>query len=171
MQRIIRKLSESIFINGILKSSFIPTSKRYVFYRLFGINANKSSIRENVIFDGTNVSIEENVFINRDVFINCRDKVEIGENSFIAFNVMILTATHEIGNTNMRADTHKRLAVKIGKGCWIDAKATIMPGVTIGDECVMASGAVVNKDCEPNCLYAGVPAKKIRELENETKDN
>lgn len=165
MQRIIRKLSESIFINGILKSRFIPTSKRYVFYRLFGINTNKSSIRENVIFDGTNVSIEENVFINRDVFINCRDKVEIGENSFLAFNVMILTATHEIGNTNMRAGTHKRLPVKIGKGCWIGARATILPGVTLGDGCVIAAGSVVNKDCEANCLYAGVPAKKIKKLD------
>ena len=49
-------------------------------------------------------------------------------------------------------------------GCWICAGCTILPGVTIGEGCVIAAGSVVNKDCAPDGLYAGVPAKRIKDL-------
>lgn len=58
--------------------------------------------------------------------------------------------------------------ITVGDGCWIGARAVILPGVTIGDGCVIAAGAVVSKDCAPNGMYAGVPARRIRELP--TKD-
>jgi maltose O-acetyltransferase len=52
--------------------------------------------------------------------------------------------------------------VRIGDRCWIGARATILPGVSIGDGTVVAAGAVVTKDCEPDALYAGVPARRLR---------
>jgi maltose O-acetyltransferase len=56
-------------------------------------------------------------------------------------------------------------SVFIGNGVWVGVNATILPGITIGDGCVIAAGAVVTSDCEPNCLYGGVPAKIIKRLD------
>jgi acetyltransferase-like isoleucine patch superfamily enzyme len=55
----------------------------------------------------------------------------------------------------------------IGKNVWIGANATILQGVTIGDNAVVAAGAVVNKDVPPMAVVGGVPAKIIRYIENE----
>jgi maltose O-acetyltransferase len=52
--------------------------------------------------------------------------------------------------------------VRIGDRCWIGARATILPGVSIGDGTVVAAGAVVTKDCEPGAVYGGVPARRLR---------
>ena len=56
------------------------------------------------------------------------------------------------------------MPVKIDDGCQIGANVTILPGVHIGKEYVIGAGAVVNKDCEPNGVYVGVPAKRIKDL-------
>lgn len=58
---------------------------------------------------------------------------------------------------------------KVGKiivesGCWIGANVTILPGVTIGHGCIVGAGSLVTKDCMPNGLYVGSPAKRIRDL-------
>jgi maltose O-acetyltransferase len=52
----------------------------------------------------------------------------------------------------------------VGDGSWIGANVTILPGVTIGKDCVIGAGAVVTSDCAPNTVYAGVPARPIRML-------
>ena len=52
----------------------------------------------------------------------------------------------------------------IGDGCWIGARALLLPGTTVGSGSVVAAGAVVRGACEPNSLYAGVPAARIRAL-------
>lgn len=129
----------------------ISDNTRYFIYRLGGLNTLSRKIRSGCTFNGTNVLIKEGAFINYNAFINCFEKVVIGRNTYIGFDVLILTATHEIGSARRRAGKLKRAPVIIGDGCWIGARATI-------------SGAVVNKDCEPNGLYAGVPSKRIKDL-------
>lgn len=123
-----------------------------------------SNIRSGCIFRGKSIFIEEGVFINHNVFIDAWESVTIKKNTSIAFDVMICTSSHRIGENNKRAGESKRRPVVIGKGCWIGARCIILPGVTIGDGCVIAAGSVVNKDCDPNSLYAGNPAKFIRIL-------
>jgi acetyltransferase-like isoleucine patch superfamily enzyme len=77
---------------------------------------------------------------------------------------LVLTSTHAIGPHHARLGDWRYLPVTIGAGCWIAARSVIMPGVTIGDGCIVAAGAVVLEDCEPDGLYAGVPARRIRDL-------
>jgi maltose O-acetyltransferase len=74
---------------------------------------------------------------------------------------MILTATHNL--VDGRVD-HRRASrnVEIGDRVWLGARAMVLPGVTVGDGCVVAAGAVVTRDCEPDGVYAGVPARRIR---------
>jgi maltose O-acetyltransferase len=77
---------------------------------------------------------------------------------------MFCTSTHEIGSRERRGGKSISIPIKVGNGCWIGARSMILPGVTIGDGCIIAAGSVVTKDCEPNGLYAGTPAKRIKDL-------
>lgn len=83
----------------------------------------------------------------------------------MAMRLLFTTSTHEIGDSQCRAGELIRRPIEVGKGCWIGAGAVILPGIIIGDGCVIGAGAVVNRDCDPNRLYVGVPARRIKELE------
>lgn len=80
--------------------------------------------------------------------------VYIGEYSYLAGDVLVLA--HDMCR-------HLHTKTYIGKRCFIGARAIIMPGVNIGDEVVVGSGAVVTKDVPSNCIVAGNPAKIIKE--------
>lgn len=58
----------------------------------------------------------------------------------------------------------------IGNDVWIGGNVTILPGVTIGNNVVVSAGAVVTKDVPDNCVVAGVPARKIKDIENDVND-
>ncbi len=78
---------------------------------------------------------------------------------------MFCTTTHKMGTSERRAKEVIEKSIVIGSGTWIGARATIIPGVYVGNGCVIAAGAIVSKDCEPNGLYAGVPARRIKNLD------
>jgi maltose O-acetyltransferase len=111
----------------------------------------------------------ENVFVNHDVhFVHGgkgNSKIIIGNDVNIGPYVKFICVTHEIGDSNCRAGKDKTLPIYVENGCWIGANAVILPGVKIGKGCIIAAGATVANDCKDNCLYGGVPARIIRELE------
>lgn len=160
----LEKIGWEVLVNGIGKSSFFPGKIRKSFYKLCGMNIGNAGIRSGCVFNGKNIEIKDGAFINYNTFINCSEKVTIGKNVYIAFDVLITTNSHNIGDSNQRAIGNQRKPISIGDGTWVGARATILPGVTIGEGCIIASGAIVNKDCDPNGLYGGVPAKRIKDL-------
>jgi maltose O-acetyltransferase len=91
--------------------------------------------------------------------------VEIGDHVYIGHDVLLLTVDHDIGPTEQRCGPHLRLSIKVGSGTWIGSRVTVLPGVQIGEGAVIAAGATVVRDVEPNTLVGGVPARLIRELE------
>ena len=60
--------------------------------------------------------------------------------------------------------------ITVGNDVWIGGNCTILPGVTIGNNVIIVAGAVVTKDIPDNCIAAGVPAKVIKQLENDIED-
>lgn len=160
----LKDLKWNILVNTIGKSVLIPQNIRYQLYKIAGMNVRTSRIRPGCKFRGNKLELGKDVFLNHNVFIDAQEQVVIKENASIAFDVLICTSSHFVGNENRRAGDSDRKPVIIGKGCWVGARATILPGVTIGDGCIIAAGSVVNKDCEPNGLYAGVPANRIKDL-------
>lgn len=157
----------NVLVNTLGKSILIPQKLRYLLYKTAGMRTKSSNIRSGCTFRGKNLVIENDVFLNHNVFIDSWEKVTIKENTAIAFDVLICTSSHKIGESAKRAGISDRKPVNIGKGCWIGARATILPGVIIGDGCVIAAGAIVTKDCKPNTLYAGTPAREVKSLEND----
>lgn len=86
------------------------------------------------------------------------NSIEIGSNCDIAPEVSFVPGTHKLGPAARRAGEGYSRDIKVGNGCWIGAKTTILGGVSIGSGVVIAAGSVVKDNLPDNCLAAGVPA-------------
>ena len=110
---------------------------------------------------GANVKIGNHVFINHNLTIMARGGIEIEDDVMIGPGVSLLTANHDLYD-------HQILLcgkVTIKKNAWIGAKSMILPGVTIGENAVVAGGSVVTKDVMPNTVVAGNPARVLKCLD------
>ena len=110
------------------------------------------------------MSVGEATFINTGCFFNTSGSIAIGDRCDIGMHVTFVTGTHLPGGPGRRAGTFIASPIVIGDGTWIGARATILPGVNIGAGVVIGAGAVVAHDCQDNCLYGGVPARKLKEF-------
>lgn len=116
---------------------------------------------------GCNISIGDGTIINCNVTILDTNKVVIGEDVFIAPGVVISAATHPLDAEHRVQRFFQSHPVTIRDRAWIGANATILTGVTIGENAVVAAGAVVTRDVPDSCLVGGVPARVIKDLRGE----
>lgn len=107
-------------------------------------------------FYGMNIGKGVKISLNAKLDKTNPKGVHIGDETYIAFDAAILS--HDMSRL-----VHKD--VRIGKRCFIGARSIILPGVTIGDEVVVAAGSVVTRDVPSNSLVAGNPAKIIKTVE------
>lgn len=114
------------------------------------------------------ILIGENVTFINDIHIGCINKIVIGDGCLFASKVYISDHSHgEITKESLQIMPNDRPliskgAVIIGKNVWIGEGAAILPNVTIGDNCIIGTNAVVTKSIPPNSIVAGVPAKVIK---------
>ncbi len=113
---------------------------------------------------GRNIRVGKNVFINSGCCFQDQGGIEIGDNALIGQQVVIATLNHYL-QPDKRGNMFP-VPVKIGNNVWIGAKATILPGVTIGNGAVIAAGAVVTKDVPENTVVAGIPARIIKNIKD-----
>ena len=92
--------------------------------------------------------------------------VDIGSHVNLAQGITVTALNHNFGDTDKRIDEQgvSTNPVTIEDDVWIGANAVILPGVTIGEHCVVAAGSVVTKDVPPHSLVAGVPAKVMKQI-------
>ena len=111
---------------------------------------------------GRNIKLGRNVFINSGCCFQDQGGIELGDGCMIGHQVVIATLNHDL-MPECRASMIPA-KVTLGRNVWVGAHATILPGVTIGDNSVVAAGAVVTKDVPANCVAAGVPARVVKRL-------
>lgn len=111
------------------------------------------------------LEIGDNTWIGYQTIIATSSKVTIGANVDIAPRVYIGTGTHIINpDFDHVAATDISKDVKIGNGCWLCACSTILPGVNLGEKCVIAAGAVVNNSFGNRVMVGGTPARIIKRI-------
>lgn len=111
---------------------------------------------------GKNIHVEKNVFINSGCRFQDQGGIYIGNNVLIGHNVVMATLNHE-ENPKKRGNLCPA-PIKIADNVWIGSNVTVLPGVTIGKNAIVAAGAVVTKDVAENTVVGGVPAKYIRDI-------
>jgi maltose O-acetyltransferase len=110
------------------------------------------------------LSIGQECWFNIGCVIDLGATVTIGDQVAFGHQVMLMTTSHALGPAGRRAGPVFTKPIIIGDGAWLGARATILPGVTVGAGAVVAAGAVINRDVAPHTLVGGVPARLIREL-------
>ncbi len=110
---------------------------------------------------GKNINLGKNVFINSGCRFQDQGGIFIGDDVLVGHNVIIATLNHGFKPEN-RADLIPA-PVRIGNKAWIGSGSIILPGITIGENAVVAAGSVVAKDVPANTVVAGNPARILRE--------
>lgn len=111
---------------------------------------------------GRHTKIGKNVFINFDCVFLDLGGITIEDNVLIAPKVSLLTEGHPTSIEDRHSLIPKPIHIK--KNAWIGANATILQGVTIGENAVVAAGSVVSKDVPDNTIVGGIPAKILKTI-------
>lgn len=111
---------------------------------------------------GRNIQVGDNVFINACCQFQDQGGIRLGDGCLIGHNVVFATLNHDLNPERRQICIPK--SIELGKNVWIGSNATILGGVKIGDNAVVAAGAVVTKDVEPNTIVGGVPARFIKKI-------
>lgn len=112
---------------------------------------------------GRSISVGKRVFINACCHFQDHGGVTLGDGCQIGHNVVFATLNHELA-PEARAVT-RPAPIVLGRNVWVGSNATILQGVSIGDNAVVAAGAVVTKDVAANTVAGGVPARTIRRID------
>lgn len=156
-----------LYVNGFCSSSLIGYRLRRLLLNLTGMKlASETAMHKNCYISGNNMVMQKGSYVNRNCTLDCAHaSIIIGKNVGIGFNCNFFTTNHDYSNPSKRTGKVLSKDIIIGSGTWVGGGTTICPGVTIGEGCVIAAGSVVTKDCIPNCVYGGNPAKLIKKCE------
>jgi maltose O-acetyltransferase len=113
---------------------------------------------------GSQISLGDRVYLNINCTLLDGAKISIGDDCLIGPNVQILTVNHAICPVQRLEKQSFVKDVNIANNVWIGAGVIILPGVTIGQGAVIGAGSLVNRSVPDNTLFAGNPARKIREI-------
>ncbi|MEE6280416.1 DapH/DapD/GlmU-related protein [Georgenia sp. MJ170] len=111
---------------------------------------------------GKNITLGKRVFINSGCRFQDQGGVVIGDDCLIGHNTVLATLNHDLAPSR-RADMHPA-SIVLGRNVWLGANVTVLPGVTIGDNAVVAAASVVTKDVQENTVVVGSPARVVRTL-------
>lgn len=141
-----------------------PEEVRSLLSRLFGTEVD-ASLR---VFPPFYTDFGKNIHVGKDVFINAcchfqdHGGVTIGDGCQIGHGVVFATINHGLSPENRKSSYPAPIV--LGRNVWIGSNSTILQGVSIGDNAVVAAGAVVTKDVPANMIVAGVPARLLKNI-------
>lgn len=116
---------------------------------------------------GTNIRLGRNVFVNQGCRLDDIGGIRIGDDVMLGPGVRLISSGHPL-DPELRRRQVTAAPIVIGRNVWIGAGATVLQGVTIGDDSVVAAGAVVTSDVPAGVLVAGVPARIVTPVVQDT---
>jgi maltose O-acetyltransferase len=151
-----------IVVNRIINGAWYPTRFRSWLLTMVGHEIHPTARVLPHVFLGSRrgLQVAEGAYINYGCFLDLCAPTIMEPYSGLGYEAMVITCTHEKADHRFPSAYGEpaQAPVRIGEGTWVGARVVILPGVTIGANCIVAAGSVVAKDCEPNGFYAGVPA-------------
>ncbi|MEU2349040.1 acyltransferase [Modestobacter sp. NPDC049651] len=159
-----RIFARNLWFNRVAASFAVPKVLRRSLYQAGGMQVDTYAISPMLRVEGDprNVRIGARTYFNLGCYIEAVAPVEFGVDCAIGMQALFITSDHRAPDGWQQEATG--LPVRIGDRVWIGARAMVLPGVTIGDDVIVAAGAVVAGDCAPGGVYAGIPARRIREV-------
>lgn len=153
-------------VNTLASSKLIGHRQRGLILRWAGIDVAPSAVvYPSCFFGGSRISIGPQTFINWGCFFDNIGEIAIGARCSVGMQVMFCTSDHHHGGHDQRGGALVGRKIVVGDGCWLGARVIVLPGVTVGPGCIVGAGSVVTKDCEPNSLVVGSPARLVRMLQ------
>ena len=162
---------EALRVTGELNGSYhTPARVRELLSELIGKPVDESvTVFPPFYADfGKNTTLGKRIFINAGCKFQDQGGVIIGDDCLIGHNTVLATLNHDL-DPSKRADLHPAPIV-IGRNVWIGANVTVLPGVTIGDNAVIAAASVVTKDVPDDTVVVGSPARAVRTVASTTGD-
>lgn len=117
---------------------------------------------------GKNITIGKNVFINACCCFQDQGGITLGDGSLIGHRVVLATINH--GFSPEERSSCRPAPIVIGRNVWIGSGAIVLPGITIGDNAIVAAGAVVTRDVAADSVVAGTPARFMRSIAGMTSE-
>jgi len=147
-----------------INSPLFPRALRARAWAAIGLDVDSTVAINSQCFLGAseNLHIGRDCFVNHGCFFDLSSTIAIGERCLVGCQSMFITSFHNFRGLDPRAVC--AAPIVISDDVWIGARVTILPGANIGSGSIIGAGAVVVGDCEPNGLYAGVPAVRVKEL-------
>lgn len=156
-RRKVRKYNQTLESEGDKRTKLLKD--------LLGSTGKDVWMEPNIRFDyGYNTYVGENFYANFDCTILDVCEVRFGDNCMLGPGVQIYTATHPLNPIERKSGKEYAKPITIGNNVWLGGSSIINPGVTIGDNVVVASGAIVTKDVPANVVVGGHPARIIKEI-------
>lgn len=156
---------EHAVFSSLLGSVFLPRIARRLLLQAAGAHVQSGPGHGFSVTGGArNLRIGRGVFINKSVSIESVSPVSIGSGSAIGMRVSIMTSHHDIDATGRWDPVASGRPVVIGERVWIGGGAMILPGSHVEDDVIVAAGAVVRGRLTSHGVYAGVPARRIRDF-------
>ncbi len=154
-----------LLLVSVAGSVLLPRIARKLIYRAAGASL-ESAPGPGFVFQGPgrHLKVGADVYMNYRVYVEALAPVSIGAGSALGMDVLILTSHHPLTPEGRWQQGAEGRPVTLGQRVWVGARAVILPGSVIEDDVVVAAGAVVSGHCRTGGLYAGVPARRIREL-------
>lgn len=144
------------------------TLRNLLFHYIFAMNITRNT----VIYGGCEIRSPWNITADRCVIstyciLDGRNGIFFGDDVVLGSGVHIWTEEHNVDDPLFRVLAANQAPVRIGNHAWICSDVTLLPGVTVGEGAVIASRGCLTKDAEPFYIYGGVPAKKLRQRNND----
>jgi maltose O-acetyltransferase len=154
--------------NALQRMPVVPLRWRMQWLRRAGCQlAPGAEIREDVFIGSPALTMAAGTYINCGCFLDGSAPIVLGEHVRIGPHVKLLTGSHTYAPNVIRRGPGSidiRQGITIERGCWVGMGTLVMPGVVIAEGCVIAAGSVLLASTAPNGLYAGNPARRVRDL-------
>lgn len=142
-----------------------PERRAVLLKQLLGHVGDSVEVNSPLMVDyGSNVSIGDHSFLNHNAYLMDGAAITIGSHVFIGPNFGAYTAQHPLVPGQRNNGLERALPITIGDNCWIGGDVSIMPGVTIGEGCVIGAGSLVTKDIPAGYVAMGSPCKPRRPI-------